>query len=529
MSAPLVARAMKPSACSCSRRSATNALVRKQSNPSTTTTTTMVSRHQRKKIISVRTNAVLLPMMTPVAIGSIDTDRIANAYESSSSLNRTHQIEVQRVFEVADAEMTMEQAPAMEAPAPAMEAPAMEMGMEAQDVPAVETAEPEMTVEQAPTVEAAKPAKGKRPALQKGGWLGPITDGLEWTLECIDGLLAPITGTNSYGYSILVLTLLVKFVTFPLTKKQIEGSVNMQALQPKVKELQAMYANDPEKLQMETARLYKEANFNPLAGCLPTFATLPVFIGLYRALSNASVEGLLKDGFYWIPSLGGPATIEMRNDGNGFSWLFPLVDGAPPIGWHDALSYMVLPVLLVISQTISQKIMQPDSAKSTDPSQQQSQAILKFLPFMIGYFSLNVPAGLTLYWFFNNIITTTQTVYLRKTTKPLVNVGGNGTAGNGGAASSQPVRVDYVPKRERRSGATIPKVAAPKVDVSNAISAEFTDFDDGPAKVKSALESEFGDFEDGPAKVQEDDGGDSRGSRKGSRRGNRKKKRRGSR
>ena len=191
----------------------------------------MVSRHQRKKIISVRTNAVLLPMMTPVAIGSIDTDRIANAYESSSSLNRTHQIEVQRVFEVADAaEMTMEQAPAMEAPA-------MEMGMEAQDVPAVETAEPEMTVEQAPTVEAAKPAKGKRPALQKGGWLGPITDGLEWTLECIDGLLAPITGTNSYGYSILVLTLLVKFVTFPLTKKQIEGSVNMQALQPKVKEL----------------------------------------------------------------------------------------------------------------------------------------------------------------------------------------------------------------------------------------------------------------------------------------------------
>ena len=69
-------------------------------------------------------------------------------------------------------------------------------------------------------------------------------------------------------------------------------------------------------------------------------------------------------------------------------------------------------------------------------------------------------------------------------------------------------------KRERRSGATIPKVAAPKVDVSNAISAEFTDFDDGPANVKSALESEFGDFEDGPAKVQEDDGGDSRGSRK---------------
>lgn len=446
----------------------------------------------RRKKISVRTNAVLLPPAVGAGfatIGAIDTDRIAAVYDSSSSLNQT---EVQRVFEVADAasaEMTMEQAPAVEA-------------------------------------SAQKPEKEKKSALQKGGWLGPITNALEATLEGIDGVLAPVAGTNSYGYSILALTLLVKVVTFPLTKKQIEGSVNMQALQPKVKELQAMYANDPERLQMETARLYKEANFNPLAGCLPTFATLPVFIGLYRALSNASVEGLLQDGFYWIPSLGGPATIEMRNDGAGFSWLFPLVDGAPPIGWHDALSYLVLPVLLVISQSVSQKIMQPDSAKSNDPAQQQSQAILKFLPLMIGYFSLNVPAGLTLYWFFNNIVTTAQTVYLRKTTKPMVNVGGASAAGNGGAASSQPVRVDYVPKRERRSGATIPKAAAPKVDVSNAISAEFTDFDDGPAKVKSAVESEFGDFEDGPAKVQED-GGDN--NSRGSRRGNRKKKRGGSR
>lgn len=445
---------------------------------------------RRRKKISVRTNAVLFLPPVPggagaAMIGAIDADRIAEVYDFSSS---TNQIEVQRVFEVADA------------------------------------ASAEMTLEQAPAVDATNkpPEKEKKSALQKGGWLGPITNALESTLEGIDGILAPVAGTNSYGFSILALTLLVKLVTFPLTKKQIEGSVNMQALQPKVKELQAMYANDPERLQMETARLYKEANFNPLAGCLPTFATLPVFIGLYRALSNASVEGLLQDGFYWIPSLGGPATIEMRNDGAGFSWLFPLVDGAPPIGWHDALSYLVLPVLLVISQSVSQKIMQPESAKSADPAQQQSQAILKFLPLMIGYFSLNVPAGLTLYWFFNNIVTTAQTVYLRKTTKPIVNVGGATAAGDGGGASSQPVRVDYVPKRERRSGTTIPKAAAPKVDVSNAISAEFTDFDEGPAKVKSAVESEFGDFEDGPAKVQEDGEDSSRGNRRGSR-----KKRRG--
>ena len=234
--------------------------------------------------------------------------------------------------------------------------------------------------------------------------------------QTIDGGLESLNVPYSYGYAILCLTLLVKVVTFPLTKKQVEGSIQMQAIQPRVKELQAMYANDPERLQMETARLYKEANFNPLAGCLPTFATLPVFIGLYRALSNAAAEGLLTDGFYWIPSLGGPASIASRNDGTGFAWLTDFSSGAPPLGWHDTIAYLVLPVLLVVSQSASQKIMTPET-QSTDPSQQQTQAILKFLPLMIGFFSLNVPAGLTLYWFANNILSTAQTVYLRKTTK----------------------------------------------------------------------------------------------------------------
>ena len=116
----------------------------------------------------------------------------------------------------------------------------------------------------------------------------------------------------------------------------------MQTIQPRVKELQAMYANDPEQLQMETARLAQEANFNPLAGCLPHLRHLPVFIGLYRALSNAAAEGLL-DGFYWIPSLGGPASIASRTDGTGFNWLTDFSSGAPPLGWHDTIAYLILP------------------------------------------------------------------------------------------------------------------------------------------------------------------------------------------
>ena len=71
---------------------------------------------------------------------------------------------------------------------------------------------------------------------------------------------------------------------------QVQSSVAVQALQPRVKELQAKYAGEPEQLQIETARLYKEAGVNPLAGCLPTLATIPIFIGLYKALTKAADE-----------------------------------------------------------------------------------------------------------------------------------------------------------------------------------------------------------------------------------------------
>ena len=152
------------------------------------------------------------------------------------------------------------------------------------------------------------------------------------------------------------LTLLVKVVTFPLTKKQVEAPSGYRS-HPASRQRSSRRCtpNDPERLQMETARLYKEANFNPLAGCLPTFATLPVFIGLYRALSNAAVEGVLTDGFYWIPSLGGPASIADRNAGTGFAWLTDFSSGAPFSGWHDTIAYLVLPVLLVVSQFASQR------------------------------------------------------------------------------------------------------------------------------------------------------------------------------
>jgi YidC/Oxa1 family membrane protein insertase len=78
------------------------------------------------------------------------------------------------------------------------------------------------------------------------------------------------------------MTFLVKAATYPLTKKQVESTMAMQVLQPRVKDVQNRYKNDQERMQLEVAKIYREANVNPLAGCLPVLVTLPVWIGLYR-------------------------------------------------------------------------------------------------------------------------------------------------------------------------------------------------------------------------------------------------------
>lgn len=255
---------------------------------------------------------------------------------------------------------------------------------------------------------------------QSGDWFTGITNVLEGFLKVLKDGLESIHVPYAYGFAIILLTVLVKAATFPLSKQQVESTMAIQNLQPKIKAIQQKYAGNQEMIQLETAKLYKQAGVNPLAGCLPTLATIPVWIGLYRALSNVANEGLLTEGFFWIPSLAGPTTVAARGNGSGISWLFPFVDGHPPLGWSDTLAYLVLPVLLIVSQYISTQIMQPSQAN--DPNQKSTQAILKFLPLIIGYFSLSVPSGLSLYWLTNNILSTGQQVWLRKLggAKPVV-------------------------------------------------------------------------------------------------------------
>ncbi|XP_050936366.1 inner membrane protein PPF-1, chloroplastic isoform X2 [Cucumis melo] len=256
---------------------------------------------------------------------------------------------------------------------------------------------------------------------KNGGWFGFISEAMEVVLKVLKGGLEAVHVPYSYGFAIILLTIIVKVATLPLTKQQVESTLAMQNLQPKIKAIQQRYAGNQERIQLETSRLYRQAGVNPLAGCLPTLATIPVWIGLYQALSNVANEGLLTEGFFWIPSLGGPTTIAARQSGAGISWLLPFVDGHPPLGWSDTAAYLVLPVLLVVSQYVSMEIMKPP--QTDDPAQKNTLLIFKFLPLMIGYFSLSVPSGLSIYWFTNNVLSTAQQVWLRKLggAKPVVN------------------------------------------------------------------------------------------------------------
>ncbi|XP_008784520.2 inner membrane protein PPF-1, chloroplastic [Phoenix dactylifera] len=286
-------------------------------------------------------------------------------------------------------------------------------------------------------------AAATTPAQKNGGWFGFISEAMEVVLKVLKDGLTAVHVPYAYGFAIILLTIIVKVATLPLTKKQVESSIAMQNLQPKIKAIQERYAGNQERIQLETARLYRQAGVNPLAGCFPTLATIPVWIGLYQALSNVANEGFLTEGFFWIPSLGGPTTIAARQNGSGISWLIPFVDGHPPLGWSDTVAYLVLPVLLVVSQYVSMEIMKPP--QTDDPASKNSLLIFKFLPVMIGYFALSVPSGLSIYWFTNNILSTAQQLWLRKLggAKPAVAEDGGGiiSAGRAKRSSSQPARM----------------------------------------------------------------------------------------
>jgi len=239
------------------------------------------------------------------------------------------------------------------------------------------------------------------------GWFGFLTGPTEGFLQLIHtGLVAAGLDSNAWGISIIILTLTIKLLTYPLTKTQLESTQKMQTLQPALKEVQAKYQSNPEVMNQKISELYQTNNVNPLAGCIPSLVQIPVFIGLYRAVLELANENVLDEAFLWLPSLEGPTY--GADPTKGSAWLFDnWVNGAPSLGWAETSSFLILPVALVVSQLASMEFMTPKEQKDQQP------AFLKFLPLLIGWFSLNVPSALCVYWITNNIVTTATSVIIR--------------------------------------------------------------------------------------------------------------------
>jgi YidC/Oxa1 family membrane protein insertase len=197
--------------------------------------------------------------------------------------------------------------------------------------------------------------------------------------------------TGSYGIDIILLTVLIKVLMAPLTHKSFVSMKQMQKLQPQMERLKEKYKNDKEKLNKEIMELYRRNGVNPLGGCLPMLLQFPVFIGLYNALSTP-IE-LRHAPFLWIKDLSRP------------DWeSLPFMVGS----WH--LGIPVLTLLMGASMFI-QQWMTPSAG---DPNQRR---IMLMMPLMFTFMFVSFPAGLTVYWLVNNILTIAQQWWINRMDK----------------------------------------------------------------------------------------------------------------
>jgi YidC/Oxa1 family membrane protein insertase len=193
---------------------------------------------------------------------------------------------------------------------------------------------------------------------------------LLWVMRWFEHLI------GNWGVAIILLTLTVKALTYPLTVKQMKSMNEMRKLQPEVEKLKAKHGEDKEKMNVAVMELYRQHKVNPLGGCLPMLIQLPIWFALYATLQT-SVE-LYQEPFLWIRDL-------TQQD---------------PI--------YVLPLLMGVSMFVTQKIS-PQPADST-----QAKMMLYFMPIFFTFIMLKLPAGLTLYILVNNMLSIAQQQWLMK-------------------------------------------------------------------------------------------------------------------
>ncbi len=204
--------------------------------------------------------------------------------------------------------------------------------------------------------------------------------------------------THNYGVSILLLTLLVKSLLFPLTKKSQVSMYRMQKLQPEINKLREKHKHDKQKMGQEQMTLFKKHGVNPMGGCLPMVFQLPVFFALFRTL-QLSFEMRHAPFIFWINDLSRPDT------------LTHLPFSLPVIG--NMLN--ILPIIMTITQFIQTRM----TPKSSDPQQQAQQKMMAFMPLIFAFILYSMPSGLTLYWTTSTLLSIGEQFLIRRIVKKI--------------------------------------------------------------------------------------------------------------
>ena len=224
------------------------------------------------------------------------------------------------------------------------------------------------------------------------GWLYFITKPIFYLLSWLYSVV------GNFGTSILLLTVILKLVMFPLSNYSYKSMQKLKSLQPKMERIRELYGDDKTRLNQEMMELYKREKANPFSSCLPLLLQLPVFFSIYKVLS-VTIE-MRHAAFYgWIKDLSAPDPTNIFN-------LFGLFSFSTPNFLHIG----IWPILMTISMYLQQ-------ALNPAPSDPVQAKVMKFMPLMFLFLFANFPAGLLIYWTWSNILSIIQQSYITKMMK----------------------------------------------------------------------------------------------------------------
>lgn len=231
--------------------------------------------------------------------------------------------------------------------------------------------------------------------LQSSGWLGWLETILKWIMEIVNRFV------HNWGISIILMTIIIKTIMFPFTKKQSMGTLKMQEIQPKIKAIQEKYKDNPQKLNEAMTKVYQESGYNPMSGCLPMIVQFLILFAMYNLFNNYFEFR----GSVFIPG-----------------WISDLSVGDSVYTFRRSIPFFgnqlrILPLIYLASQLFYGKITGNGGTASAGSSQMQMKMMMYGMPIVFFFIFYNAPSGLLLYWTVSNIFQMGQQIVINNMMK----------------------------------------------------------------------------------------------------------------